>query len=120
MSLINVLLTRNPDYIYPLVVNLFAGILPVWAGLQVSRARKTVGLKYPAEYCPGVIDEKTDNDKFLFNCTQRAHQVPSLSLVPSLYPLNSLPSPLMDDRFLGCAFMGRYVCSGRRLIPRTC
>ena len=74
-SLTSALLARNPDYIYPLVVNLIAGVVPIWASLKVSAARKKVGLKYPAEYCPGPLDEKTDREKFLFNCTQRAHQV---------------------------------------------
>lgn len=69
------ILAHNPDYIYPLAVNLAAALLPVWASLKVAVARKRVGLKYPAEYCPGPIDEKTDKEKFLFNCTQRAHQV---------------------------------------------
>src|SRR5204862_5942431 len=63
-SLTSALLARNPDYIYPLVVNLIAGVVPVWASLKVSAARKKVGLKYPAEYCPGPLDEKTDREKF--------------------------------------------------------
>jgi hypothetical protein len=74
-SLTSALLSHNPDYIYPLVVNLVLGIVPVWASFKVALARKKTGLKYPAEYFPGPIDEKTDSEKFLFNCTQRAHQV---------------------------------------------
>ena len=74
-SLTSALLARNPDYIYPLVVNLIVGVVPFWASMKVAKARKQVGLKYPAEYFPGPIDEKTDREKFLFNCTQRAHQV---------------------------------------------
>lgn len=68
-------LARNPDYIYPLAVNVVAAILPVWAGFRVAIVRRRTGLKYPLEYFPGEIDEKTDKDKFLFNCTQRAQQV---------------------------------------------
>jgi hypothetical protein len=75
-SLTSALLAHNPDYIYPLAVNLVVAIVPVWASAKVAIARKKVGLKYPAEYFPGPIDEKTDSEKFLFNCTQRAHQVP--------------------------------------------
>src|SRR5437667_1152723 len=69
------LLANHPNYIYPLVINVIAGIVPIWASGRVARGRRKVGLKYPAEYCPGPIDEVTDKDKFLFNCTQRAHQV---------------------------------------------
>ena len=69
------LLARNPDYIYPLVVNLVAAVVPIWASLQVGRARKRVGLKYPAEYFYTPCDENAEKDKFVFNCTQRAHQV---------------------------------------------
>ena len=74
-SLTTELLARSPDYIYPLVVNLVAAIVPIWASLQVSGARKRVGLKYPAEYFYTPCDENAEKDKFLFNCTQRAHQV---------------------------------------------
>jgi hypothetical protein len=75
MSFINMILTRNPEYIYPLGVNVVAAIIPVWASFKVAMARMRVGLKYPLEYFPGEIDENTDKEKFLFNCTQRAHQV---------------------------------------------
>jgi hypothetical protein len=74
-SLMNDILTRNPNYIYPLFVNLAAGVVPVWASLTVSKARRKVGLKYPAEYFEGPLDEAKDKEKYLFNCTQRAHQV---------------------------------------------
>lgn len=83
-SLTSSLLARNPDYIYPLAVNILVAIVPVWAGFKVAIARRKVGLKYPAEYCTGPMDEKTDREKFLFNCTQRAHQVRSLPI--SLFP----------------------------------
>ena len=76
-SLTTELLIRNPNYIYPLAVNLVASIVPVWASLQVSAARKRIGLKYPAEYFYTPCDENTEKDKFIFNCTQRAHQVPA-------------------------------------------
>jgi len=71
----NSILARNSDYIYPLGFNVVAAILPIWASLKVAAARKRAGLKYPAEYFQGPLDEKTDQEKFLFNCTQRAHQV---------------------------------------------
>jgi hypothetical protein len=74
-SITPALLASNPNYVYPLAVNLVAAVIPVWAGLQVGGARKRTGLKYPAEYFDGPLDEKTDREKFLFNCTQRAHQV---------------------------------------------
>jgi hypothetical protein len=74
-SITQALLASNPNYIYPLAVNLLAATIPVWAGLQVGGARKRTGLKYPAEYFAGPLDETTDREKFLFNCTQRAHQV---------------------------------------------
>lgn len=75
VSIIQGLLVSNPNYVYPLAINIVAATIPVWAGLQVGGARKRTGLKYPAEYWDGAIDEKTDREKFLFNCTQRAHQV---------------------------------------------
>jgi hypothetical protein len=74
-SIIQTILASNPNYVYPLAVNLVAATIPIWAGVQVGGARKRTGLKYPAEYFPGPLDETTDREKFLFNCTQRAHQV---------------------------------------------
>jgi len=75
MSLIHSILATNPNYVYPLAVNIAAAFLPVWAGLRVAAARRQTGLKYPAEYWEGPLDPEKDKDKFLFNCTQRAHQV---------------------------------------------
>jgi hypothetical protein len=75
MSLLAQLLQRNPDYVYPLAVNVAIAALPVWAALRVSAARRKTQLKYPAEYHFDAMDETKDRDKFLFNCTQRAHQV---------------------------------------------
>lgn len=79
-TLTNWILSQNADYVYPIAVNLFVSLLPAWMAFKVGGARRRTGLKYPLEYHPGVIDEKTDNDKYLFNCTQRASQV--LPLVP--------------------------------------
>jgi len=74
-TITNFILSQNPDYVYPLALNVFVALIPVWSGIRVSKARKQTGLKYPLEYHPGVIDEKTDAQKYLFNCTQRASQV---------------------------------------------
>jgi hypothetical protein len=74
-TLTNFILAQNPDYVYPLAINLFVALLPTWSGILVGGARRRTGLKYPLEYHPGQIDEKTDNEKYLFNCTQRASQV---------------------------------------------
>ena len=75
-SLTSALLARDPNYIYPLVVNVLTALLPIYPTVTVSSARAKTGLKYPHEYWPGNPDEKTDREKWLFNCTQRAHQVP--------------------------------------------
>jgi hypothetical protein len=85
------LLARNPDYIFPLAVNVATALLPVWMGLTVGKARAKVGLKYPNEYCAGNIDEKTDLDKFLFNCTQRSHHVTPPSCTCELRLMAELP-----------------------------
>ena len=90
-SLIQFILARNPDYIYPLGVNLITAFLPVWCGLQVARARKNAGLKYPAEYFDGPLDPEKDKEKYLFNCTQRAHQV--IKLILLLFRMSDLESP---------------------------
>jgi len=74
-SILSDLLARNPNYVYPLAINLVAGVIPLWAGLTVGEARKRVGLKYPAVFCEGTADEAKDKEKYLFNCAQRAHQV---------------------------------------------
>jgi glutathione S-transferase len=74
-SITTSLLAYNPDYIYPLVVNVLGALVPAWAGVVVGGARRKTGLKYPLEYHAGVIDEKSDHDKWLFNCAQRSHQV---------------------------------------------
>lgn len=75
VSLIQFILARNPDYIYPLGVNVLAALLPVWCAIQVGKARAKAGLKYPNEYFEGTLDREKDKEKYLFNCTQRAHQV---------------------------------------------
>ena len=69
------LLARDPNYIYPLAVNIIGALLPVYASGTVAVARKKTGLKYPLEYHPGVVDEKDDREKWLFNCAQKSHQV---------------------------------------------
>jgi hypothetical protein len=69
----------DPVYLYPLAINVAAGLLPIWGAHYVIKGRKKTGLKYPAIYWPEPIDEK-DTDKYLFNCTQRAHQVVSLHI----------------------------------------
>ena len=76
-SVTNWILSQNPDYVYPLGVNLFVSLLPAWMAVKVGGARKRTGLRYPLEYHPGVVDEKTDSAKYLFNCTQRAAMVTS-------------------------------------------
>jgi len=75
MSLLTAILQREPDYVYPLAINLATAVLPVWATLRVGAARKRTQLQYPAEYHLDAFDETKDKEKFLFNCTQRAHQV---------------------------------------------
>ena len=85
-SVTHFILSQNPDYVYPLAVNLFVALLPTWMGLRVGAARKKTGLKYPLEYHPGVIDEKTEPEKYLFNCTQRASQVPILGPLSLIIP----------------------------------
>ena len=77
-TLITQLLARDTDYVYPVAVNLLVAVLPVWASLRVGAARKRTQLKYPAEYHADAFDETKDKEKYLFNCTQRAHQVPLL------------------------------------------
>jgi hypothetical protein len=89
-SVTHFILSQNPDYVYPLAINLFASLLPTWMGLRVGAARKKTGLKYPMEYHPGHIDEKTEPDKYMFNCTQRASQVPSLIPIICLVPYPAL------------------------------
>jgi len=76
-SIIAQILQRDSNYVYPLAVNLAAAVLPVWAMLRVAGARKRTQLKYPAEYHLDALDEtkEPDREKYLFNCTQRAHQV---------------------------------------------
>src|SRR5438045_1654593 len=39
-SVTSVILASNPDYIYPLGVNLLFGLVPLWASLKVAAARK--------------------------------------------------------------------------------
>jgi hypothetical protein len=75
MSLVHTLLEQNPNYIYPLAVNVVAALVPVWASLQVTAARRRTDLKYPAEYHFDALTKDSDQTKYLFNCTQRAHQV---------------------------------------------
>jgi len=67
-------LRQNPDYIYPLAVNVLGALVPVWISVTVGKARARTGLKYPLEYHPGVLEEKDDREKWLFNCTQKSHQ----------------------------------------------
>jgi hypothetical protein len=69
----------DPVYLYPLAVNVTASLLPIWGAHQVIKSRKKSGLKYPAIYWAEPIDAN-DIDKYLFNCTQRAHQVVPLHI----------------------------------------
>ena len=72
------LLQTNPDYIYPLALNLIAGMVPVWASMRVGAARRATQLEYPAEFHEDGFDEKTNREHYLFNCAQRAHKVRTL------------------------------------------
>nr|QGA31155.1 microsomal glutathione transferase 2 [Pardosa pseudoannulata] len=52
------------EYGYVLLVGTSSAIIAMWHGIQVSRARKKFGIKYPIMY--------SDNN-IVFNCIQRAH-----------------------------------------------
>ena len=76
------LLQTNPDYIYPLALNLIAGMVPIWASMRVGAARRATQLEYPAEFHEDGFDEKTNREHYLFNCAQRAHKVGTLDIPP--------------------------------------
>lgn len=86
------ILRENPDYIYPFAVNVLGALVPVWVSVTVGKARARTGLKYPLEYHPGVLEEKDDREKWLFNCTQKSHQVHPLTSRLTKNLLESLPT----------------------------
>ncbi|KAK0548066.1 hypothetical protein OC846_003194 [Tilletia horrida] len=47
-------------------------VLTAWQTMQVSKARKAAGIKYPQLYAETHQAEKSRN-AYIFNCTQRAH-----------------------------------------------
>eukprot|EP01024_Parvocaulis_polyphysoides_P011512 TRINITY_DN14039_c0_g1_i1.p1 TRINITY_DN14039_c0_g1~~TRINITY_DN14039_c0_g1_i1.p1 ORF type:complete len:151 (+),score=7.86 TRINITY_DN14039_c0_g1_i1:74-526(+) len=58
----------------------------VWMGLQVGKARKKYGVKYPNMYASKETCKGTEEDIKAFNCVQRGHQN-SLEALPTFYTM---------------------------------
>ncbi|XP_063900941.1 glutathione S-transferase 3, mitochondrial-like [Zophobas morio] len=59
----------RPGHGYVIISGIFSALIPLWAGFNVSRARKEYNIDYPQMYA----DSNDENGK-KFNCIQRAHQ----------------------------------------------
>lgn len=65
-------ITDFNDYCFVLLVIVYAVILNIYLTLQVSKARKEYGIKYPNLYADRTIDGEIKANNF--NQVQRSHQ----------------------------------------------
>jgi len=98
------------DYGYVILTGVSSGILMGYLGYTVGSARKRLGVPLPSLYADQA-EARTDKNKELFNCYQRAHQnaLESYSQFLMLLFVGGLKHPLIASAGGWVWILGRLV-----------
>jgi len=98
----------KPEFGYVVLSIASSWIMNIYLAVQVGKARKKYGVKYPALYAT-----KDIKGSYEFNCIQRVHQntLESWAPVTILCLLNGIYSPVYSAAFYATWVLGRFVYS---------